>query len=80
MSKTLQARVAQEIRAEMGRQRVTGAELARRLTVSEAFVSRRLADTGVISLAELERIAAALDREVAHFFPLAEDSSVAGAA
>lgn len=73
MPKTLQARVAQEIRAEMGRQRVTGAELARRMEVSEAFISRRLADNGAITLSELERIATLLCREIGQFFPLDED-------
>jgi len=74
MAENLQAHVAQEIRAEMGRQRTTGAELARRLGVSEAYISRRLANDGTCSLGDLERIADVLGVRAARFFPqLTED-------
>lgn len=60
----LNAYVAAEIRAEMGRQGLVNADIARALGVSEAWTTRRLsrksADT-VINLADLERIAQALN-------------------
>lgn len=77
MPKSLQAHVAQEIRAEMGRKRATGAELARRLGVSEAYISRRLADDGSITLQDLERLADALGVRPARFFPSASPEGVA---
>lgn len=54
---TLSARVAEEIRAMMGRRRVTGATIARELGVSQAWVSNRLSGQQAIDLNELERIA-----------------------
>lgn len=54
---TLSARVAEEIRAMMGRRRVTGATIARELGVSQAWVSNRLNGQQAIDLNELERIA-----------------------
>lgn len=77
MSKSLQEHVAQEIRAEMGRKRATGAELARRLGVSEAYISRRLADDGAITLQDLERLADALGVRPARFFPAVSEDVAA---
>jgi transcriptional regulator with XRE-family HTH domain len=57
---TLTERVAEEIRALLGRKRITGAALARSLGVSEAWVSYRLSGKQTIDLGDLERIAAAL--------------------
>src|SRR5262245_18815116 len=59
----LSDRVAAEIRAWLGRSRIPGAELARRLGVSGAWVSYRLTGTQTIDLDDLERIAAALGIE-----------------
>lgn len=56
----LTARVAEEIRALMGRKRITGAALARSLGVSEAWVSYRLSGKQTIDLSDMERIAASL--------------------
>lgn len=60
----LNAYVAAEIRAEMGRQGLGNADIARALGVSEAWTTRRLsrksADT-IINLADLERIAGTLN-------------------
>jgi transcriptional regulator with XRE-family HTH domain len=68
-SDTLSARVAEEIRAMLGRKRVTGRELSRRLSVSQPWVSQRLTGHQEIGLNDLERIAAALDVEVADLLP-----------
>jgi transcriptional regulator with XRE-family HTH domain len=66
---TLSERVAEEIRAMLGRKRVTGREVARRLKVSSPWISQRLTGHTEISLNDLERIAAALDVEVAELLP-----------
>ena len=67
---SVNAQVAAEIRAEMGRRGMSNAELARLLGVSEAWTTRRLgkrADT-VLNLADMQRIAAALSTPLATFF------------
>lgn len=77
MSGNLSDYITQEIRAEMGRKRVSGAELARQLGVSEAYISRRLAGTQ-LDIADLEKFARVLDVPVSRFFPPA-DASVGAA-
>lgn len=57
---TLTERVAEEIRALMGRRRMTGAALARSLGRSEAWISYRLSGKQTIDLHDLEAIASAL--------------------
>lgn len=54
--------LAQEIRAELGRQGINQAELCRRLNVSDAWVSRRIAPRASteITLEEVVRMAEAL--------------------
>jgi transcriptional regulator with XRE-family HTH domain len=69
-SETLSAQVAEEIRAMLARRRVSGRELARRLAVSSPWVSNRLTGHQEIGLNDLERIADALDVEVAELLPL----------
>lgn len=67
---SLNAQVAAEVRAEMGRRGMSNAELARLLGVSEAWTTRRLgkrADTA-LNLVDLQRIAAALNTPLATFF------------
>jgi transcriptional regulator with XRE-family HTH domain len=71
-SDTLSEQVAEEIRAMLGRKRVTGRELARRLGVSQPWVSQRLTGHQEIGLNDLERIANALEVEVAELLPLAD--------
>lgn len=58
---TLTARAAEEIRAILGRRRISGAELARRLGVSQMWVSDRLRGVTAIDLIDLERIAKIVD-------------------
>jgi len=69
MTQSLNDSVAAEIRAEMARQRVTGAELARRLGVSGPWVNYRLNGKQPFDTDDLERVAEALDRPVTHFLP-----------
>lgn len=66
---TLSERVAEEIRALLARKRVTGRELSRRLGVSSPWVSQRLTGATEIGLNDLERIARALDVEIAALLP-----------
>jgi transcriptional regulator with XRE-family HTH domain len=68
MSMSLADAVSSEVRAEMGRQRVTGAQLARELAVSQSYVSRRLTGVKEFEMAELERIAVLLGLPGNHFF------------
>src|SRR5690554_4433352 len=69
MSNSLSERVAEEIRAMLARRRVSGRELARRLGVSSPWVSNRLTGHLEIGLDELQRIADALEVEVADLLP-----------
>lgn len=68
---TLSDQVAEEIRAWMGRRRVTGAALSSALGVSPAWISYRLSGKQEIGLNDLQRIAAALDVEAADLLPQA---------
>lgn len=67
---SLNAQVAAEVRAEMGRRGMSNAELARLLGVSEAWTTRRLGKRAEspLSLVDLQRIAAALRVPLAVFF------------
>ena len=72
MAETLQEHVAQEIRAELARQRRSGAWLARELGVSEAWVSHRLSGKQ-ITVADVERLAGVLGVSASQFFPVAAE-------
>ncbi len=61
MSDALAQAVAAEIRAEKGRQRVSGRELARRMEEPVTTVNRWLAGGSKVGLDELDKIAAALE-------------------
>lgn len=61
--------VAEEIRAMLGRRRVSGRELARRLNVSSSWVNYRLTGAQPIDVNDLERIAVALDVTVLDLLP-----------
>ena len=60
------------MRAELGRQRRTGAWLAEQLGVSTAYVSRRLSGEFPMTIEDLHRIAAALGVAVADLMPASE--------
>lgn len=70
-------RVAGEVRATLGRLGVNQAELARRLGVSEQWVSIRVRPQPqvAIDLTELEQIATALGVPVTTFLPTPERTS-----
>lgn len=61
MSAALAQAVAAEIRAESGRQRVSGRELARRIDEPVTTVSRWLRGDTALGLDDLDKIAAALE-------------------
>jgi transcriptional regulator with XRE-family HTH domain len=67
--RTLSEEVAEEIRAQLGRKRISQAELARKLGVSGTWVSYRLAGKQPIDLNDLAGIAATLDVAVADLIP-----------
>lgn len=69
MTRSLNDTVAAEVRAELGRQRITGAKLAERLGVSGVWVSRRLSGHIALTTDDLERISIALDRPISLFLP-----------
>jgi DNA-binding Xre family transcriptional regulator len=69
---TLSERVAEEIRAMLGRQRMSGRQLASKLGVSQTWMSTRLAGTTPIDLNDLERIAGILDVDVFELLPARE--------
>ncbi len=66
---TLTERVAEEIRSAMARRRFTGAQLAKALGVSAAWVSYRVNGTVSPSVDDLYRIAGALEVEVVDLLP-----------
>lgn len=68
-ARSLTERVAEEVRAMMGRRRISGARLARELGVSDAWVSYRLSGKQPIDLNDLENIARALGVPVISLLP-----------
>lgn len=61
--------IAEEIRALMGRRKVGVSELARRIGVSQPYLSRRLSGEVAIDVDDLARIAAELSVDVIALFP-----------
>jgi DNA-binding Xre family transcriptional regulator len=61
------------IKSWIGRRDLNKSELARRLDVSHTWVSNRLAGNQELTLNELERIATALDVDVAELLPARAD-------
>lgn len=68
-AQTLTAAIAEEVRALMGRRRISGAEMARRLGVSQMWVSDRLRATTAFTVTDLERIAGLLGVAVTELLP-----------
>ena len=64
--------LVREIRAEMGRQGLTAASLARATDITPPTLSRRFSSPDDLTLGELDRIAAALGVSVADFMRRAE--------
>jgi transcriptional regulator with XRE-family HTH domain len=63
----LNKRVVQEIRAEMGRQRLSGVQLASAIGRTQNWISSRLTEKTPLSLADLEQIARGLRVPVVQF-------------
>ena len=61
--------VAEEIRAVMGRKRISGSELARRLDRSQPWVSRRISGAVALDWDDMDRIAQALDVAISDLLP-----------
>lgn len=72
---SLSAKVADEIRAWLGRRRMSQAQLARELGVSAPWVSYRLGGTQPIDLNDMERICAVLDVDVVTVLSNAVDAA-----
>ncbi|MDG4796172.1 helix-turn-helix transcriptional regulator [Micromonospora sp. WMMD1082] len=66
---TLSQAVAAEIRAEMGRQQKSGRAVAEAMGVSHIYLSRRLTGKVSLTLADLEKVAAALGVPASTFLP-----------
>ncbi len=64
----LSARVAAEIRAEMGRQRRSGRSLAAELGWGQMYLSRRLSGRAPFNLDDVEAIAKRLEVPMTSFF------------
>jgi len=62
-------RVAAEVRAELARQRISQTQLAERLNISQAGISRRLSGETPFEINELVAIAEFLCVPVARFLP-----------
>jgi DNA-binding Xre family transcriptional regulator len=73
----LSEQVAEEIRAILGRRRMSQAALARALGVSPMWVNYRLTGTQPIDLNDLDRIAAVLDVDVTELLPQREGRLIA---
>jgi transcriptional regulator with XRE-family HTH domain len=66
---------AAAVRAEAARQRISGVALAKRLGVSQAWMSRRLGGRQPFDIGELARVAEALDVPLSRLVPDAQDTS-----
>lgn len=67
-SQPLRMRVADEVRAWLGRRRVSGAQLARQMGKSQTFVARRLDGRQAFDVDDLDAVARILDVPVSAFF------------
>lgn len=72
----LSTQVAEEVRAMMARRRISGRKLAEMLDVSPSWVSYRMTGVTPIGLDDLQRIAAALDAEVADLLPRSNEGRI----
>lgn len=71
--------VAQELRAELARQRLSGRELARRMGVEHTWLYKRLTGRVPLHVGELVAVAHLLNKPVEQFFSgLADSASAAG--
>jgi len=73
---TMRDLVATEVRAWLGRRRISGAELARQMGKSQTWVARRLDGRQAFDVDDLEQVAAVLNLHVSDFFPSPDGRSV----
>lgn len=66
---TLRESAAEEIRVLLARRKISGSELARKVGVTQPYMSRRLNGEVAFDLDDLEQIALALDVEVTDLLP-----------
>jgi len=66
---SLRERVAEEVRALLGRRKMSASELARQLSLTQKYVSRRLTGETAFDLDDLEKIAAIFGVDVADLLP-----------
>lgn len=71
MTQTLSGAVAANIRAELARQRVSQAQVAERLGLSQAAVSRRLSGQTPFEIDEVAEVASLLDVAPSHLLGVA---------
>jgi transcriptional regulator with XRE-family HTH domain len=72
------ARVAEEVRAAMARQSLTGSDLARHLGISQSTASRRLAGAAAFGVDELACVAAWLGVALGALLPRPEQTPADG--
>lgn len=72
--------IAEEIRVMLARRKMNASELARRMGVTQPYISRRLTGDIALDVDDLVRIAAVLGMEIAEFFPRAGRVVVTGGA
>lgn len=70
MNPTLNASVAAEVRAELGRQQITQHQLAARLGWAPALLSRRLTGRTPLRTDDIERIAQVLGVPLSQLIPV----------
>lgn len=71
--------VADDVRAELARQRISGVRAAKRLGWTQNYIQRRLSGTVPFDVADLQAMAELLDVPVTRFFeaPTAHPSAMA---
>lgn len=73
---SLRERTAEEIRVLLARRNISAAELARRTGLKQPYVSRRMTGDVAWDIDDLERIARALNVEVADLLPRVNEGRV----
>jgi len=76
MKTPLQQRVAEEIRVELARRRMSARQLALMTGWSPMYVSRRLRGQLPFTIADLDDVASALDIPVTRLLPRSEDGFI----
>lgn len=72
----MRVRVAAEVRAWLGRRRMSGSELARQMGKSQTWVARRLDGRQAFDVDDLAHVATVLNVQVSALMPDPDDESV----